>query len=120
MKCRVVLTPVRDLTLELVALSLVEREFFTVLRMRSSRDVSRVSDSTMRVETLHTDRRLLARDVAVSTGMQTDWEATFLLSDAIPYSIRTSTAGVRWLLRAEIEVEGVRTAVEEKALVVRP
>ena len=120
MTCRVVLTPVRDLTLESVVLSLVEREFYTVVRERSPRDVARVSDSTTRVETLHTDRQVLALDVAVSEGTKVDWDAAFQLAETIPYSIRTSTAGLRWRLRAEIKVDGVRTAVKEKPVVVRP
>ena len=120
MTCHVVLTPVRDLTLESVALSLVEQEFYTVARERTPREATRITDSRVKAETLHTDRRLLARQVAVSKGTRADWEAAFQLSEAVPYSIRTSTAGVRWLLRAEIEAEGARTAVKEKPVVVRP
>ena len=116
-RCRVLLTPSRDLTLESVRLSLVAQEFFT----RKSRGSDSMGpDSHVAAETLHTDRRELADDVAASDGAQEAWEESFRLADGIPYSIRTSTAGVRWLLRAEIEVPGVDPVVKEKPVVIRP
>jgi hypothetical protein len=56
----------------------------------------------------------------VEEGSPVEWEERFRLADRIPYSVRTSAASLRWLLRSVVVVEGVEPVVKDTPVIVRP
>ncbi len=118
--CRANLTPARDMTVASVRVSLVTREEFAVRKKHRHGRSSVGSSTTMRTRTLHTDERELGSGIRVAEGTPAEWEERFRLSDRVPYSVRTSSGSLQWLMRTVVEVEGAEPVVKETPLIVRP